>query len=62
LRVTRTEDSARGHRAASQELSRLTANIQDSQMLKAGGEIRDGSTDSIEVVNNLLDMNRLEAE
>src|SRR2546429_538928 len=48
--------------AASQELSRLTANIQDSQILKElAGEIRDGSHRLNRVVNNLLDMNRLES-
>jgi len=48
--------------AASQELSRLTANIQDPQMLKElAGEIRDGSHRLNRVVNNLLDMNRLES-
>src|SRR6266513_3861548 len=48
--------------AASQELSRLTANIQDSQILKdLAGEIRDGSHRLNRVVNNLLDMNRLES-
>ena len=48
--------------AASQELSRLTANFQDSQILKElAGEIRDGSHRLNRVVNNLLDMNRLES-
>ena len=48
--------------AASQELSRLTANVQDSQILKElAGEIRDGSHRLNRVVNNLLDMNRLES-
>ncbi len=48
--------------AASQELSRLTANSQDSQLLKElAGEIRDGSRRLNRVVNNLLDMNRLES-
>jgi two-component system sensor histidine kinase KdpD len=48
--------------AASQELSRLTANIHDSQILKElAGEIRDGSHRLNRVVNNLLDMNRLES-
>jgi two-component system sensor histidine kinase KdpD len=48
--------------AASQELSRLTANNQDSQILKElAGEIRDGSHRLNRVVNNLLDMNRLES-
>src|SRR3954454_12433539 len=46
--------------AASQELSRLTANIQDSQILKElADEIRDGSHRLNRVVHNLLDMNRL---
>jgi two-component system sensor histidine kinase KdpD len=48
--------------AASQELLRLTANDQDSQILKElAGEIRDGSHRLNRVVNNLLDMNRLES-
>ena len=48
--------------AASQELSRLAGNIQDSQMLKElAGEIRDGSRRLNRVVDNLLDMNRLES-
>ena len=48
--------------AASQELSRLTANIEDPQMLKElADEIRDGSHRLNRVVNNLLDMNRLES-
>jgi two-component system sensor histidine kinase KdpD len=48
--------------AASQELSRLAANIQDSQVLKElTGEIRDGSRRLNRVVDNLLDMNRLES-
>jgi two-component system sensor histidine kinase KdpD len=48
--------------AASQELSRLTANTQDSQLLKElAGEICDGSHRLNRVVNNLLDMNRLES-
>ncbi len=48
--------------AAGQELSRLTANIQDSQVLKElADEIRDGSHRLNRVVNNLLDMNRLES-
>ena len=48
--------------AASQELSRMTANIQDSQMLKElADEIRDGSHRLNRVVDNLLDMNRLES-
>jgi two-component system, OmpR family, sensor histidine kinase KdpD len=48
--------------AASQELSRLTANVQDPQMLKdLADEIRDGSHRLNRVVNNLLDMNRVES-
>ena len=48
--------------AASQELSRLAANIQDSQVLKElATEIRDGSRRLNRVVDNLLDMNRLES-
>src|SRR4029450_9202865 len=48
--------------AASQELSRLAANIQDSQVLKElAGEIRAGSWRLNRVVDNLLDMNRLES-
>jgi len=48
--------------AASQELSRLAANIQDSQVLKElAGEIRAGSRRLNRVVDNLLDMNRLES-
>jgi two-component system, OmpR family, sensor histidine kinase KdpD len=48
--------------AASQELSRLAPNIQDPQMLKdLAGEIRDGSRRLNRVVDNLLDMNRLES-
>jgi two-component system sensor histidine kinase KdpD len=48
--------------AASHELSRLAGNIQDSQMLKElAGEIRDGSRRLNRVVDNLLDMNRLES-
>ena len=48
--------------AASQELSRLTPKIQDPQMLKdLAGEIRDGSLRLNRVVDNLLDMNRLES-
>ena len=48
--------------AASQELSRLAANIQDSQMLKElASEIRDGTHRLNRVVDNLLDMNRLES-
>jgi two-component system sensor histidine kinase KdpD len=48
--------------AASQELLRLAANGQDAQMLKElAGEIHDGSHRLNRVVNNLLDMNRLES-
>jgi two-component system sensor histidine kinase KdpD len=48
--------------AASQELLRQTANVQDSQILKElADEIRDGSHRLNRVVNNLLDMNRLES-
>ncbi|MFL6499963.1 MAG: ATP-binding protein [Candidatus Udaeobacter sp.] len=48
--------------AASQELSRQTASVQDSQILKElADEIRDGSHRLNRVVNNLLDMNRLES-
>ena len=48
--------------AASQELSRLASNIQDSQILKElASEIRDGSRRLNRVVDNLLDMNRLES-
>jgi two-component system sensor histidine kinase KdpD len=48
--------------AASQELSRLAPNIQDPQMLKElASEIRDGSRRLNRVVDNLLDMNRLES-
>jgi len=48
--------------AASQELSRQTANVQDSQIIKElADEIRDGSHRLNRVVNNLLDMNRLES-
>jgi two-component system, OmpR family, sensor histidine kinase KdpD len=48
--------------AASQELSRFAANIQDPQMLKnLASEIRDGSRRLNRVVDNLLDMNRLES-
>ena len=48
--------------AAGQELSHLSGNTQDSQMLKElAGEIRDGSHRLNRVVNNLLDMNRLES-
>ncbi len=48
--------------AASQELSRQTANVKDSKILKElADEIRDGSHRLNRVVNNLLDMNRLES-
>ena len=48
--------------AASQELSRLAPNIQDPQILKdLASEIRDGSRRLNRVVDNLLDMNRLES-
>jgi two-component system, OmpR family, sensor histidine kinase KdpD len=48
--------------AASQELSRSAPNIQDPQMLKElASEIRDGSRRLNRVVDNLLDMNRLES-
>ena len=48
--------------AASQELSRLAPKIQDPQMLKdLASEIRDGSRRLNRVVDNLLDMNRLES-
>ena len=48
--------------AASQELSRFAANTQDPQMLKdLASEIRDGSRRLNRVVDNLLDMNRLES-
>jgi two-component system, OmpR family, sensor histidine kinase KdpD len=48
--------------AASQELSRLALNIQDSQILRElASEIRDGSRRLNRVVDNLLDMNRLES-
>ena len=48
--------------AASQELSRVAPNIQDPQMLKdLASEIRDGSRRLNRVVDNLLDMNRLES-
>jgi two-component system sensor histidine kinase KdpD len=48
--------------AASQELSRLAPNIKDPQMLKdLASEIRDGSRRLNRVVDNLLDMNRLES-
>src|SRR5207237_4601742 len=48
--------------AASQELSRLAPNIQDPQMLKElASEIHDASRRLNRVVDNLLDMNRLES-
>jgi two-component system sensor histidine kinase KdpD len=48
--------------AASQELSRLAPNLQDPQMVKdLASEIRDGSRRLNRVVDNLLDMNRLES-
>jgi len=48
--------------AASQELSRLAPNTQDPQLLKElAREIRDGSRRLNRVVDNLLDMNRLES-
>jgi two-component system, OmpR family, sensor histidine kinase KdpD len=48
--------------AASQELSRLPANIQNAQMLKElACEIHHGSHRLNRVVDNLLDMNRLES-
>ena len=48
--------------AASQELSRLAPNIQDPQILKElASEIREGSQRLNRVVDNLLDMNRLES-
>src|SRR5882724_3997221 len=48
--------------AASQELSRVAPNIRDPQMLKdLASEIRDGSRRLNRVVDNLLDMNRLES-
>lgn len=48
--------------AASQELSRLAANIQHSEMLRElASEIRDGTHRLNRVVDNLLDMNRLES-
>ena len=48
--------------AASQELSRLAANINDSHVLnELAGEIRAGSRRLNRVVDNLLDMNRLES-
>ena len=48
--------------AASQELLRLAPNIQDPQILKdLASEIHDGSRRLNRVVDNLLDMNRLES-
>jgi two-component system sensor histidine kinase KdpD len=48
--------------AASQELIRATPNALDAQMVKQlAGEIQDGSRRLNRVVNNLLDMNRLES-
>jgi two-component system, OmpR family, sensor histidine kinase KdpD len=48
--------------AASQELSRLAPTFQDLQMLRElASEIRDGSRRLNRVVDNLLDMNRLES-
>lgn len=48
--------------AASQELLRLAPDAQNAQMLKElAGEIHDGSHRLNRVVNNLLDMNRLES-
>jgi len=48
--------------AASQELLRLTPDIQDPEILRElASEIRDGSHRLHRVVNNLLDMNRLES-
>ena len=48
--------------AASQELSRLAPNIQDPQILnELAAEIRDGSRRLNRVVDNLLDMNRVES-
>jgi two-component system sensor histidine kinase KdpD len=48
--------------AASQELLRLVPNIQDPQILKElASEIRDGSRRLNRVVDNLLDMNRVES-
>jgi two-component system, OmpR family, sensor histidine kinase KdpD len=48
--------------AASQELSRLAPNFQDPQLLRElASEIRDGSRRLNRVVDNLLDMNRLES-
>ena len=48
--------------AASQELSRLTSNIQDPRILtELASEIHEGSRRLNRVVDNLLDMNRLES-
>jgi two-component system, OmpR family, sensor histidine kinase KdpD len=48
--------------AASQELLRLAPNVQDPQILKElASEIRDGTRRLNRVVDNLLDMNRLES-
>jgi two-component system sensor histidine kinase KdpD len=48
--------------AASQELLHLASNTQNAEMLKhLAGEIHDGSHRLHRVVNNLLDMNRLES-
>ena len=48
--------------AASQEMLRLAPNIQDPQILKElASEIRDGTRRLNRVVDNLLDMNRLES-
>jgi two-component system sensor histidine kinase KdpD len=48
--------------AASQELLHLTSNGQNAELLKhLAGEIHDGSHRLHRVVNNLLDMNRLES-
>ncbi len=48
--------------AASQELSRLAPNFQDPQLLRElASEVRDGSRRLNRVVDNLLDMNRLES-
>lgn len=48
--------------AASQELLHLASNTQDAAMLRQlAGEIHDGSHRLHRVVNNLLDMNRLES-
>src|SRR4051812_23150836 len=48
--------------AASQELLRLTPSLSDAEVLRTlAGEIHDGSNRLNRVVNNLLDMNRLES-